>query len=234
MGMIFVALSTGALGCAGTGQVRYVYQDGQSGVIGLPENTSRWPTYYRQHAEELMSKHFPSGYEIVRAEEVEEGSRTLTINGTNAAELATSDASKILSLGKIGRTSSRTQADTLKIKECRIVYKKTAPTEHVVRKPGEYTDQAVWNPSAYIDPNTPIRDGSAKKLADAGAKKKDGESDKDKDKAKAAEPGTPTELAKEPKDAKPDEPKKAIPVKAAAIGLPRCLSAVSMTVRLAA
>jgi len=38
MGVLYVVLGAGTLGCAGTGQVRYVYQDGQSGVIGLPEN----------------------------------------------------------------------------------------------------------------------------------------------------------------------------------------------------
>jgi len=176
-----------------------VYQDGQSGVIGLPENTSHWPTYYRKHAEELMSKHFPAGYEIIRAEEVEEGSRTLTINGTNAAEIDTGNAGKILSLGKLGRTSSRTQADSVKIKECRIVYKKTGSEPTV--KHGEYADQAIWNPTAYIDPNSTARNGSGtSKTAEANKKKDSAEH---------------SELAKEPKGPKPDESKKSIPVKAA-------------------
>lgn len=164
MGVLCVVLGVGTLGCAGTGQVRYVYQDGQSGVIGLPENTSHWPTYYRQHAEELMSKHFPEGFEVVRAEEVDEGSRTLTVNGTNAAEIDTGTSSRILSLGKLGRSSSRTQSDTLKIKECRIVYRKAGP-EHAAKR-GEYTDQAVWSPTAYIDPNATARRTSETKAGE--------------------------------------------------------------------
>lgn len=153
-------LGMGSLGCAGMGEVRYVYQDGQSGVIGIPENTSRWPTYYRKHAEEMMAKHFPEGYEIVRAEEVVEGSRTLTVNGTRAAELDAKAPSHFVSLGKLGGTSTRTQLDNLKIKECRIVYKKKggpgAPADH-------YADQASWTPTTYIDPNAQARQpGGAK------------------------------------------------------------------------
>ena len=71
-----------------------------------------------------MLKHFPDGYEVVRAEEVVEGSRTLTVNGTNSAQLDTEGPVPLIKVGKIGRTASRTQADNVKIKECRIVYKK--------------------------------------------------------------------------------------------------------------
>ncbi|MHC5541651.1 hypothetical protein ACYOEI_25800 [Singulisphaera rosea] len=145
-------LGLGTVGCAGVREVRYVYQDGESGVVGLPENTSRWPTYYRKHAEELMAKHFPEGYEIVRAEEVDEGSRTLTIKGTNAAEIDAAGPANMLSLAKLGRTSSRTQSDTLKIRECRIVYKKSRPTDH-----GDYAEQANWTPPVYVDPNIQAR-----------------------------------------------------------------------------
>jgi hypothetical protein len=160
MAAVFSVLAVSTLGCAGTREVRYVYQDGQSGVIGLPENTSQWPTYYRKHAEELMAKHFPEGYEVVRAEEVEEGSRTLTVKGTHAAELDAAGPGKVLSVAKVGRTSSRTQSDTMKLKECRIVYKKAEP------KPAahmDYAEQASWTPSSYVDPNAPVREhGEAK------------------------------------------------------------------------
>lgn len=149
-----VVLAVGALGCAGGPQVRYVYQDGVSGVIGMPENSSHWPTYYRKHAEELMAQHFPEGYEIVRAEEVVEGSRTLTINGANAAEIGAGVLpNQPITLGKLGRTSTRTQSDNLKIKECRIVYRKADP----VKQRGDYAEQASWSPAPYIDPNAPER-----------------------------------------------------------------------------
>ncbi len=34
-------------GCAATRDVRFVYQDGDYGVVGLPENTDCWPNHYR-------------------------------------------------------------------------------------------------------------------------------------------------------------------------------------------
>src|SRR3954454_19892854 len=85
--ILAVAAVAAAPGCAVTQGVRYVYQDGQFGVVGVPENTDRWPTYYRSKAEMLMCAHFPRGHEVVRAEEVVEGSRTLTIKGASTAEL---------------------------------------------------------------------------------------------------------------------------------------------------
>ena len=84
----FAAISIAAgrsSGCASDGSVRYVYQDKDFGVVGMPENTNRWPTHYRRRADKLMDKQFPEGHEIVRAEEVEAGSRTLKIEGSRTA-----------------------------------------------------------------------------------------------------------------------------------------------------
>lgn len=149
---VFLSIALfGTLGCSGAREVRYVYQDGHSGVIGMPANTSKWPKYYRKHADKLMEQHFPGGYEVVRAEEVVEGSRTLTINGSNSAEIQPTASSQLLAVGKLGRTSSRSQSDSLKIKECRILYRKT---EHLDPKSQiEYAEQAMWTPAPYIDPN---------------------------------------------------------------------------------
>jgi hypothetical protein len=141
----------GAIGCSGAREVRYVYQDSHSGVIGMPANTSQWPTYYRKHADKMMEKHFPEGYDVVRAEEVVEGSRTLTINGSNAAEIQPAASSHLLAIGKLGRTTSRTQADSLKIKECRILYKKSEQVDP--QKQLDYAEQAMWTPAPYVDPN---------------------------------------------------------------------------------
>ena len=69
-------------GCSQTGAVRYVYQDRDFGVIGMPENTDCWPTFYRTQGEKLMADHFKEGHEIVRAEEVIEGERTLKVEGS--------------------------------------------------------------------------------------------------------------------------------------------------------
>ena len=185
-GTIRVSIVLGALvcsGCATTGQARYVYQDGQYGVVGIPENTSVWPTYYRASAEALMLKHFPSGFEVVRAEEVVEGSRTLTVNGTNSAEIDTQGPVPLLKLGKLGRTASRTQADNVKIKECRIVYKKAGCKD---AEPAlGFADHASLTPEPYLDPNAEARRHVvAKPAADSPDAAKASEAAKEKDGAK--------------------------------------------------
>lgn len=136
-------------GCAATRQVRYVYQDRDFGVIGMPENSDRWPTHYRRHAEDLMKAHFPGGHEIVRAEEVVEGTRTLTVQGTNTAEVLPSLPTALLSFGRLGRSSTRSQADRLKLKECRIVYRRSGNQEG----PAIYSPLATLTPTRYVDPN---------------------------------------------------------------------------------
>ena len=149
-----VLLLAGLSGCAATNQARYVYQDGQYGVVGIPENTSTWPTFYHDQAEALMAKHFPDGYEIVRAEEVVEGSRTLTVNGTNAAKVEAATVVPFLKLGTLGRTASHSQADNVKITECRILYRKKGC--ETVPEPG-FADRATLSPEPYIDPNADAR-----------------------------------------------------------------------------
>jgi hypothetical protein len=135
-------------GCATTQSVRYVYQDGTFGVIGMPENTDRWPTHYPRRAEKMMGEHFPEGYEVVRAEEVTEGSRTLKIDRSKTAEISPEVPAEILKIAKFGRTASRSQADVVKIKECRIIYRRT---DH----PGkaQFSSDVECAPTRYIDPN---------------------------------------------------------------------------------
>jgi hypothetical protein len=135
-------------GCATTGSVRYVYQDGTFGVIGMPENTNRWPTYYHRKAEKMMGDHFPNGYEIVRAEEVTEGSRTLKIDRSKTAEISPEVPAEILKIAKFGRTASRSQADVIKIKECRMIYRRA---EHP--RPEHFSSDIECSPTRYIDPN---------------------------------------------------------------------------------
>ena len=160
---ILPLLGLAVAGCAAPGPVRYVYQDGQFGVIGLPENTSRWPTHYRDRAEALMARHFPQGYEIIRAEEVVEGSRTLTVGGTNTAMIGGASAiDHFLKIGNVGRVSTSSRADTLALKECRILYKKAdhpAVADQGKDKPrgGDYAEHAALTPSLYLDPNAVVR-----------------------------------------------------------------------------
>ena len=153
-----------ASGCAGTHQARYVYQDGQFGVVGIPRNTSQWPTFYRKQADELMAKHFPLGYEIVRAEEVVEGSRVLTTNGAGGAEVSAGLPLPLLKIGSIGVSSSRNQADSVKIKECRILYKKAESGSPA--KADHYAEQPSLSPTTYVDPNALAR----RQAGETGAK----------------------------------------------------------------
>ncbi len=90
-GLGFVAFTVGllGLGLSGCGELpvaRYVYQDGEFGVVAIPVNTSLDRVNYRAQAEELMARHFPEGYEIVRAEEVNEGERTLDVGKKTEVE----------------------------------------------------------------------------------------------------------------------------------------------------
>jgi hypothetical protein len=135
-------------GCATTGTVRYVYQDGAFGVIGMPENTNRWPTYFHRKAEELMAEHFPDGYEIIRAEEVTEGTRTLKIDRSKTAEISPEIPAEILKIAKFGRTANRSQADVVKIKECRMIYRRA---DHPGKR--HFSSDVEVSPTRYIDPN---------------------------------------------------------------------------------
>jgi hypothetical protein len=115
----------------------------------MPENSDRWPTHYRRRADKLMDAHFPEGHEIVRAEEVVEGERTLKVEGSNTAEVTPQLPAALLNVARIGHSESHSQADTLKLKECRIVYRRSGSPE----KPTGYAEAAGLNPARYIDPN---------------------------------------------------------------------------------
>jgi hypothetical protein len=115
----------------------------------MPENSDAWPTHYRSRAETLMDAHFPEGHEIVRAEEVIAGDRTLKVEESRSAEVLPQLPSPLLNLARIGGSESVTQADTLKIKECRILYRRTGASE----RPKGYASVSDLNPSQYIDPN---------------------------------------------------------------------------------
>jgi hypothetical protein len=105
-----------------------------------------------------MDAHFPEGHEIVRAEEVVEGERTLKLEGSKAAELTPQLPAALINVARISHSESRSQADTVKLKECRIVYRRTGVTE----KSNGYAAAAGLNPTRYIDPNEPERRKSEK------------------------------------------------------------------------
>ncbi len=148
-----------------------VYQDGDFGVVGLPENTDRWPTHYRRQAEKLMAAHFPDGHEIVRAEEVVEGERTVKVEGSNTAEVAPQLPAAALNVAKFGRSASRSQSDTLKVKECRIIYRR----DGAIGKADGYAEAAALTPTQYVDPNAAERRKAIANDRGAGVPPKDDE-----------------------------------------------------------
>ena len=177
--LLVASFCWGLIGCMAPPDARYVYQDGQYGVIGIPRNTSLGKKDYRAQAFELMARHFPEGYEIVRAEEVVEGDRTL--DTARKIELDSEPGiaalSQMIKIGKFAKSTSLDQKDSVKITESRILYRRRPDGA----APGHdgFTSLANLAPELYIDPNDDVRKGVreamllAKKEKDAAAKADD-------------------------------------------------------------
>jgi hypothetical protein len=163
-----------ASGCAKPIVARYIYQDGEFGVVGIPVNTYHGKLGFRAAAEELMTRHFPEGYEIVRAEEVNEGERILDLGRKTELETEPklSALNQVLKLGKLDRISSFEEKDKLMARECRIIYKKKSLNSAV--RNGQFAIASTASPPLYLDPNKIMREEiSAELLAKAsGASKK--------------------------------------------------------------
>src|SRR5262245_18769720 len=157
LAIIVAGLGLAGSGCMNSPAPRYVYQDGEYGVVALPQNTSRWPTYYRERAEELMARHFPEGYEIVRAEEVAQGKRSLSIGKTTEAELdpgvLVPAANNYIKIGKLDSIATRKREDQVQIIEARIIDKRKTG----VPATQGYSTIASLSPPTYLDPNMAAR-----------------------------------------------------------------------------
>ncbi|WP_422923549.1 hypothetical protein [Singulisphaera sp. PoT] len=158
----------GALsGCASQPDARYVYQDGEFGVIGIPRNTMYGNKDFLKQAHEMMSKHFPDGYEIVRAEEVVEGERVLDKGRKTEfqTEPTLSALNQMIKLGKLDQVTSLQQKDQIPILESRIIYKrKSADTPQGANG---FSAMASVTPRFYIDPNETARCHANQTIADA-------------------------------------------------------------------
>ncbi len=147
----------GRAGCMSSPDARYVYQDGEYGVIGIPRNTSIGKKDYREQALALMTRHFPEGFEIVRAEEVVEGERTL--DTARKVELDSEPGvaafNQMLKVGKFAKSTSLDQKDSVKITESRIIYRRK-PDGKSTGHDG-FTAVANLSPEFYIDPNVEAR-----------------------------------------------------------------------------
>jgi len=202
--LLTLALATPLLGFAGCGQppvARYVYQDGEFGVVAIPVNTSLDRLDYRAQAEALMARHFPEGYEIVRAEEVNEGERTLDVGKKTELETDPSVRAwdQMIKLGKLNRSTSFEEKQKLQLRECRIIYKRKSVNVHGSQ--GEFSALAALSPPFYLDPNELMRrqiktdllakaNSTGKKTGDESVQRASGDSSKADEK-----PSIPKRLA---------------------------------------
>jgi hypothetical protein len=155
-------------GCAAPPVARYVYQDNEFGVVGIPVNTFLCKADYRAEAEELMSRHFPEGYEIVRAEEVDEGERVIAVG--RKTDFETSPAltafNQMFKIGRIDQATSYEEKDMVHVRECRIIYKRKAPGS--VGGAAQFAAVPTLAPSLYVDPNELVRHQRSELLAKGG------------------------------------------------------------------
>lgn len=142
-------------GCATPPSARYVYQDCEFGVIGIPQNTFQGKANYRAQAELLMSRHFPAGYEIVRAEEVIEGEKLLDLGKRTDMAAQVAAANQLIALGRLARATSFEEKDKVQARECRIIYRKK--TADVSTGAVGFAHVTSLNPPLYIDPNEILR-----------------------------------------------------------------------------
>lgn len=147
---------------------RYIYQDGEYGVIGIPQNSPFGRRNYEHQAKELMRKHFPEGYEIVRAEEVVEGQRVLDRSRSRQIETEPSISAldQHIKLGRLSDSSSIQTKDSTPITESRIIYKRRKSSDDVVTVSG-FSEKAAQFPELYLDPNELMRARAKFEIAEA-------------------------------------------------------------------
>jgi hypothetical protein len=157
-GLVLYGLAFGLMGCA-SNQARYVYQDCESGVIAVPKNTPKMMAC----AEALMERHFPGmNYEVVRAVEVETGgSRSTYQSDTTNAEAKSLRGGFLLS-SKLGHDRDRKQAESMKLLESRIVYRRRNHTEHAGLA---FAESPEYTPMVYSDAVTEDLLGPGKKTS---------------------------------------------------------------------
>ena len=60
-----------------------------------------------------------------------------------------------MKVGKLGRTDTLSQDDSVKIKECRIIYRRSGSQG----PPPDFSQMASLTPAQYVDPNALARKG---------------------------------------------------------------------------
>jgi hypothetical protein len=155
--IVLASVGAALAGCRSQPDARYIYQDGEFGVIGIPQNSPYGRKDFRRQAEELMARHFPDGFEVVRAEEVVEGQRVLDKSRKSEFETdpSISALNQRINLGKIAQSMSTQQKDSLPILESRIIYKRKTPGGP--QGAHGFAAVAALAPALYLDPNDMAR-----------------------------------------------------------------------------
>jgi hypothetical protein len=73
--LLLLFIAVGMLNLAGCQNARYILKETDHGMVAIPNNLPGLVNH-REKANELMQQHFPSGYEVVREEEVTVGAET--------------------------------------------------------------------------------------------------------------------------------------------------------------
>jgi len=141
-------------------------------VIGIPQNSPYGRQDYTQQAHALMTRHFPDGYEIVRAEEVVEGQRILDRSRQSQFETDPSFSAldQKINLGKVAQTMSTQTKDSLPILESRILYRRKSAGN--LPGPNGYSIVSDVKPKLYLDPNDMAREQAALQIAELKNKEK--------------------------------------------------------------
>jgi hypothetical protein len=106
------------LGCT----ARTILKEGDYGIVAIPYNSNAWPHRLRNQAHDLMSAHFPNGYEVIREEEYVVGQTTHFDEERVGGQVAVID--DIFSIGTSrGRGSATTSPQT----EYRFHYRSRDP-----------------------------------------------------------------------------------------------------------
>lgn len=145
--ILTVALTAG---CSTSRDLRVVYRDGSGGVIGLPQNTNRWPHFYRGRADRLMAEHFPDdGYLVVREVEVNSGEKLVFEGSSKSGETGTLLLGGV-TIPSIKGTRSHGEQSSKKITETHIFYVKNDPASRL--ESGEFARSNTYTPAAYGGP----------------------------------------------------------------------------------
>lgn len=111
--LLVLLLLVPMVGCT----ARRVLREPDYGIVAIPYDSNAWPVRLRDQATELMTQHFPEGYQIVKEEEYVVGQTTRYNHEDTGTEVEIID--DVLS---VGTSSGKTTATTTPKTEYRIHY----------------------------------------------------------------------------------------------------------------